>query len=56
MIVLMKLRFVVGRDFDVIGANVFILDFQMMVRFAGHTSVRQRDRLRRLRIEREGRD
>jgi len=33
--VLVKKRGVVGRDFHVVGANVAVFDFQMMVGLAG---------------------
>jgi len=45
VVVLMKQRVFVWRDFDVIHADIFVFDFQVMVRFAGHIAVRQRHRL-----------
>jgi len=48
VIVLMKLRLVVRRNFDVVNADILVFDLQVMVWFPGDSSVRQRDRLRRL--------
>jgi hypothetical protein len=46
--VLVKLSRFVRRYFDVVNADVFVFDFQMMVRLAGRISVRERHRLRGL--------
>ena len=40
MVMLMKLRVLVRRDFDVVNSDIFIFDSQMMVRLAGHIAVR----------------
>ncbi len=48
VVVLMELGHVVRRYFDVVNADVFVFDFQMMMRLAGRISVRERHRLRGL--------
>jgi hypothetical protein len=53
VVVLVELRCFVRRDFDVVHADIFIFDFQVMMRLSGRVSPRKRDRLLRLSIERE---
>lgn len=48
VVVLVELRVLVRRDFHVVHADVFIFDFQVMMRLAGHVSPRKRNRLLRL--------
>lgn len=54
VVVLVKLRVFMRWNFDVVHADIFIFDFQVMVRLAGRISSRKRDRLLGLGAEREG--
>ncbi len=48
VVVLVELGIFVWRHFDVVDANVFVFNFQMMMRFAWHITMSQRHGGRRL--------